>query len=196
MVAMWKREEEGGPPDVKVDRQLGTEPASGRSEGPRVDRNRTASTGPAIVTIGKSIVVKGELSGKEDLTIEGRVEGKVDLSEHVLTIGPHAKLKAQLSAKSIVVIGQVTGNIAASDRINIREEGSVEGDIAAPRVAIAEGATFRGSIDMRRQGGQGGQSGQSGKTGGGGGQRTEVVDHRSASDASSAGSRGRGVTRT
>lgn len=181
MVAMWKREEEGGPPDVKVDRQLGTEPASSRSEGPRVDRNKAASTGPAIVTIGKSIVVKGELSGKEDLTIEGRVEGKVDLSEHVLTIGPHAKLKAQLSAKSIVVIGQVTGNISASDRINIREEGSVEGDIAAPRVAIAEGATFRGSIDMRRQGGQ---SGQTGKTGGGGGQRTEVVDHRSAADAS------------
>jgi cytoskeletal protein CcmA (bactofilin family) len=115
------------------------------------------------VTIGKSIVVKGELSGKEDLTIEGRIEGKVDLSEHVLTIGQNAKVKAQVSAKSIVVIGEVTGNIAASERISIREEGSVEGDIAAPRVAIAEGATFRGSIDMRRtQVGGGG-----GKTGGG-----------------------------
>lgn len=180
MVAMWKREEGGGPPDVKIDPQLGPEPSSSRSEGPRVDRNKTASTGPAIVTIGKSIVVKGELSGKEDLTIEGRVEGKVDLSEHVLTIGPHAKLKAQVSAKSIVVIGEVTGNISASDRINIREEGSVEGDIAAPRVAIAEGATFRGSIDMRRP--QTGQTGQTGKTDGG--RRADVADHRPAVDVS------------
>ena len=159
MVAMWKREEGGSSSESKIDLQSGVAPSPSKVEGRRVEKNRVSSSGPAIVTIGKSIVVKGELSGKEDLTIEGRVEGKVDLSEHVLTIGPNAKLKAQVSAKSIVVIGEITGNIAASERISIREEGSVEGDIAAPRVAIAEGATFRGSIDMRRT--------QAGKPGGG-----------------------------
>ncbi len=161
MVAMWKREEGSGSSELKIDMQSGATPSSSEVEDRRVEKNRVTSSGPAIVTIGKSIVVKGELSGKEDLTIEGRIEGKVDLSDHVLTIGPNAKLKAQVSAKSIVVIGEVTGNVAASERISIREEGSVEGDIAAPRVAIAEGATFRGSIDMRRT-----QVG-GGKTGGG-----------------------------
>ena len=157
MAAMWKREEDTGSSELKIDLQSDVAPSSSGER--RVDKNRATSSGPAIVTIGKSIVVKGELSGKEDLTIEGRVEGKVDLSEHVLTIGSNAKLKAQVAAKSIVVIGEVTGNIQASERISIREEGSVEGDIAAPRVAIAEGATFRGSIDMRRT--------QAGKPGGG-----------------------------
>lgn len=158
MAAMWKREEDTGSSELKIDLQSGAKPLSSEVE-KRRGENRVTSSGPAVVTIGKSIVVKGELSGKEDLTIEGRVEGKVDLSEHVLTIGSNAKLKAQVAAKSIVVIGEVTGNIAASERISIREEGSVEGDIAAPRVAIAEGATFRGSIDMRR--------GHAGKPGGG-----------------------------
>ena len=159
MAAMWKREEVSGSSELKIDPQPGETLSSSGVGERRVEKNRVTSSGPAIVTIGKSIVVKGELSGKEDLTIEGRVEGKVDLGEHVLTIGPNAKLKAQVAAKSIIVIGDVTGNIAASERISIREEGSVEGDIAAPRVAIAEGATFRGSIDMRRA--------QSGKQGGG-----------------------------
>lgn len=159
MAAMWKREDDRGSSELKIDLQSGVKPSSSEVGERRVEKNRSTSSGPAIVTIGKSIVVKGELSGKEDLTIEGRVEGKVDLSEHVLTIGPNAKLKAQVAAKSIVVIGEITGNIAASERISIREEGSVEGDIAAPRVAIADGATFRGSIDMRRA--------QPGKAGGG-----------------------------
>ncbi len=157
MAAMWKREEDSGASELTIDLQSGTTPSSSKER--RVEKHKATSSGPAIVSIGKSIVVKGELSGKEDLTIEGRVEGKVDLSEHVLTIGENAKLKAQVTAKSIVVIGEVTGNIAASEKISIREEGSVEGDIAAPRVAIAEGATFRGSIDMRR--------GQPGKVAGG-----------------------------
>jgi cytoskeletal protein CcmA (bactofilin family) len=103
------------------------------------------------VTIGKSIVIKGELSGAEDLTIEGQVEGKVELRDNVLTIGPNGRLKAQIFAKSIVVLGQVTGNLAATERVTIREHGSVEGDIVAPTVAIAEGAYFRGTVDMQRK---------------------------------------------
>jgi cytoskeletal protein CcmA (bactofilin family) len=104
------------------------------------------------VNIGKSVVIKGELSGSEDLTIEGQVDGKIELRQNVLTIGPNGKIKAQVFAKSVVILGEVTGNVTASEKVDIRDNGSVDGDIAAPRVAIAEGAHFRGSIDMQRQG--------------------------------------------
>jgi cytoskeletal protein CcmA (bactofilin family) len=106
-----------------------------------------------IVNIGKSVVIKGELNGSEDLTIEGHVEGTIQLRDHVLTIGPNGRIKAQVFAKSVVVLGEVTGNVTASDKVDIRDNGSVDGDIISPRVAIAEGAHFRGSVDMQRKGG-------------------------------------------
>jgi cytoskeletal protein CcmA (bactofilin family) len=103
-----------------------------------------------VVNIGKSVVIKGELSGSEDLTIEGHVEGKIELRDHVLTIGPNGRIKAQTFAKAVIVLGEVTGNVTASEKVDIRDNGSVEGDIVSPRVAIAEGALFRGSVDMQR----------------------------------------------
>ena len=106
-----------------------------------------------IVNIGKSVVIKGELNGSEDLTIEGHVEGTIQLRDHVLTIGPNGRIKAQVFAKSVIVLGEVNGNITASDKVDIRDNGSVEGDLIAPRIAIAEGAHFKGSIDMQRKGG-------------------------------------------
>jgi cytoskeletal protein CcmA (bactofilin family) len=114
-----------------------------------------------IVNIGKSVVIKGELNGSEDLTIEGHVEGTIQLRDHVLTIGPNGRIKAQVFAKSVIVLGEVTGNVTASDKVDIRDNGSVDGDIVAPRVAIAEGAHFRGSVDMQRK--AGGQQGQAAK---------------------------------
>jgi len=105
-----------------------------------------------IVNIGKSIVIKGELNGSEDLTIEGQVEGTIQLRDHVLTIGPNGRIKAQVFAKSVVVLGEVTGNVTATDKVDIRDNGSVDGDLVSPRVAIAEGAHFRGSVDMQRKG--------------------------------------------
>ena len=104
------------------------------------------------MNIGKSVVIKGELNGSEDLTIEGQVEGKIELRQNVLTIGPNGKIKAQVFAKSVIILGEVTGNVTATEKVDIRDNGSVDGDIAAPRVAIAEGAHFRGSIDMQRTG--------------------------------------------
>jgi cytoskeletal protein CcmA (bactofilin family) len=105
-----------------------------------------------MVNIGKSVVIKGELSGSEDLTIEGQVEGRIELKQNVLTIGPNGRIKAEIFAKSIVVQGEVHGNITASERADIRDNGSVDGDLSAPRIAIADGAHFRGSIDMQRTG--------------------------------------------
>ena len=108
------------------------------------------------MNIGKSVVIKGELSGSEDLTIEGQVEGKIELRQNVLTIGPNGKIKAQVFAKSVIVLGEVIGNVTASEKVDIRDNGSVDGDLVSPRVAIAEGAHFRGSIDMQRGTGTGG----------------------------------------
>ena len=105
-----------------------------------------------MVNIGKSVIIKGELSGSEDLTIEGQVEGKIELRQNILTIGPNGKIKAQVFAKTVVVQGEVTGNITATERVDIRDAGSVDGDLSAPRVAIADGAHFRGAIDMQKGG--------------------------------------------
>jgi cytoskeletal protein CcmA (bactofilin family) len=117
----------------------------------------------ATVNIGKSVVIKGELSGSEDLTIEGHVEGKIELRQNVLTIGPNGKIKAQVFAKAVIILGEVTGNVTASEKVDTRDNGSVDGDIAAPRVAIAEGAHFRGSIDMQRAGAAASGSGAAAK---------------------------------
>lgn len=109
-----------------------------------------------LASIGKSIIINGELSGSEDLTIEGKVEGKIELRDHVLTVGINGRIKAAVSAKSIVVFGQVTGNLTATEKVDIKEKGSVEGDIVAPRIAIADGSHFRGTVDMQKKDGSNG----------------------------------------
>ena len=91
------------------------------------------------------------------------MEGKIELREHTLTIGANGRIKAQVFAKAVIVLGELTGNISAAERVEIRENGAVDGDIVAPRIAIAEGAHFRGSIDMQRKG-QPGKPGTNGDT--------------------------------
>ena len=149
---MWKRDEavrpvSGQPTAVPQPAPPMTAGAPGpRSEASHHNMERD------IVNIGKSVVIKGELNGSEDLTIEGAVEGTIQLRDHVLTIGPNGRIKAQVFAKAVIVLGEVTGNVTASDKVDIRDNGSVDGDIVSPRVAIAEGAHFRGSVDMQRKG--------------------------------------------
>lgn len=101
-----------------------------------------------MATIGQSIVFKGELTGDEDLEIDGEVEGNVDLKNHQLTIGANGSLKAEVTAKSIIVIGQVKGNLTATERIEVQATGVVEGDVTAPRLNVQEGAVLNGTIDM------------------------------------------------
>src|SRR5262245_55958722 len=156
---MWKRDESVKPAAPPASTPAAAPPVSaapGASE-PR------AQLGRDMVNIGKSVVIKGELSGSEDLTIEGHVEGRIDLKDNVLTIGPNGKIKAEVFAKAVVVLGEVTGNVTASEKVDIRDNGSVDGDIASPRVAIAEGAHFRGSVDMQRQGAKAQQGQQQAK---------------------------------
>ena len=152
---MWKRDDAVKPPAP-----AGTGPAQVQSanvNAPASEPVRSINEPPrgmerATVNIGKSVVIKGELSGSEDLTIEGHVEGKIELRQNVLTIGPNGKIKAQVFAKAVIVLGEVTGNVTASEKVDIRDNGSVDGDIVSPRIAIAEGAHFRGSVDMQRKG--------------------------------------------
>jgi len=117
---------------------------------PAAERPRPAAAS-APVTIGASVVIKGEVSAREDLTIGGRIEGKVEVLEHVVRVGREAQVHASISARAVLVEGTVKGNITASERIELLEHGSVEGDIAAPKVAMAEGAQFRGKIDMAKR---------------------------------------------
>ena len=108
------------------------------------------SKGGRIVNIGPSIQIKGELQGNEDLTIDGRVEGKIELRDHNLTICPNGKIKADLHANTIVIAGDVQGNAFAKERVEIAPTGRLNGDIASPRITIADGAHFKGSVDMER----------------------------------------------
>ena len=103
-----------------------------------------------MVNVGQSVVIRGEVSASEDVTIEGQVEGKIELAQHVLTIGPNGRIKAQVLAKVVIVMGNVTGNITATEKINIHEQASVNGDLVAPRVRIVGGGYFRGHINMQR----------------------------------------------
>ena len=152
---MWKRDEA-----VKPTAPAGSSPAPTPAVGttpPAADAVRTTTPithsepqrgmEKTTVNIGKSVVIKGELSGSEDLTIEGQVDGKIELRQNVLTIGPNGKIKAQVFAKSVVILGEVTGNVTATEKVDIRDNGSVDGDIAAP----ARGDRRRGAFPWQHR---------------------------------------------
>jgi len=106
-------------------------------------------------TIGKSLVIKGEVTGSESLYIDGRVEGSINLSGNRVTIGRNGVVAANISAREIVVLGKVRGNLTASDRVDIRSDGSLTGDVVAARISIEDGAFFKGGIDIRKAGSAG-----------------------------------------
>ncbi len=106
-----------------------------------------------MANIGKSITISGDLTGEEDLVIEGKVEGKVTLPNSQLTIGANGSIKAEVQAKSVVVIGRVSGNVRGTERVEIQATGIVEGDVIAPRLIVAEGAVVNGSIQMTSKAG-------------------------------------------
>jgi cytoskeletal protein CcmA (bactofilin family) len=105
-------------------------------------------------TIGKSLVIKGEVTGSESLYIDGRVEGSINLSGNRVTIGRNGVVAANINAREIVVLGKVRGNLTASDRVDIRSDGSLTGDVIAARISIEDGAFFKGGIDIRKGGQQ------------------------------------------
>ena len=152
---MWNRRKEEeptprttpAPPTSSVPAKEGI-PMSSLPSRPTDTRSDAVRGGAAI--IGKSVVLKGQIYGREDLTIDGEVEGTVELQEHRLTIGPNGKVVATIKAREIVVLGTVHGNVEAREKIDIRKEAKVVGDIRTARIVIEDGAYFKGSIDIVR----------------------------------------------
>ena len=112
-------------------------------------KNITSSMEQA--TIGRSVVIKGDISGSESLYIDGRVEGTINFTDSRVTIGRNAVIVANVTAKEVVVMGTVTGNIHCADRLDIRSEGTVTGDVVTPRVCIEDGALVKGSVEVRTE---------------------------------------------
>ncbi len=123
------------------------------SESPAAPRPVTTTTSDQA-TIGKSLVIKGEVTGSESLYIDGRVEGSINLSGNRVTVGRNGVVAANINAREIVVLGKVRGNLTASDRVDIRSNGSLTGDVVAARISIEDGAFFKGGIDIRKAGGK------------------------------------------
>jgi len=140
----------------------------------------TVSAGQDQATIGKSLVIKGEVTGSESLYIDGRVEGSINLPGNRVTIGRNGVVNANINAREIVVVGKVKGNLLASDRVDIRNEGSLTGDVVAQRISIEDGAFFKGGIDIRKPG----QPGQ--KTNGEARQTPPALDSTGTSTAARA----------
>ncbi len=114
----------------------------------RTGVRETPAGGNEVAILGQSILFKGDLSGDEDIEIEGRVEGQIKLPNHQLTVGAHGRVTAKVEAKNVIVIGRVAGDVIASERIEIQATGVVDGDIHAPRLLIQEGAVVNGNIEM------------------------------------------------
>ena len=127
-------------------------PAMSASEPAPAPRPVTTTTADQA-TIGKSLVIKGEVTGSESLYIDGRVEGSINLAGNRVTVGRNGVVAANINAREIVVLGKVRGNLTASDRVDIRSDGSLTGDVIAARISIEDGAFFKGGIDIRKPGG-------------------------------------------
>src|SRR3984893_13626673 len=127
-------------------------PVMSSTEPSPVPRPATTATTADQATIGKSLVIKGEVTGSESLYIDGRVEGSINLSGNRVTVGRNGVVSANINAREIVVLGKVRGNITASDRVDIRSDGSLTGDVVAARISIEDGAFFKGGIDIRKAG--------------------------------------------
>ena len=111
---------------------------------------REGARSSEIATIGKSVVVKGELSGSEDLVVDGEVEGSIALRGQSLTIGPNGRVRANIEARNVILHGRVDGDIHASDRVELRKSASLSGDITTARISIEDGAFFKGTIDIQK----------------------------------------------
>src|ERR1700689_1606295 len=153
---MWKPNQPGSPstsPNAEPTRPSVPTAASHESTPPRPSGPPPASPAAADqATIGKSLVVKGEVTGSESLYIDGKVEGAINLPGNRVTVGRNGQVSANISAREVVVLGKVRGNINASDRVDIRSEGSLTGDVIAQRISIEDGAFFKGGIDIRKPG--------------------------------------------
>jgi cytoskeletal protein CcmA (bactofilin family) len=150
---MWKRKEDERPSMPPAQWQPPAKPATNPSQEARsMETPRPVpSASGEMAHIGKSVFVKGELSGSEDLYVDGEVEGTIELRGHSLTVGPHGRVRAHVHARNVVVHGKINGNIQASERVELRASANVTGDIITQRIAVEDGAFFKGGIEVQRE---------------------------------------------
>src|SRR5262247_4102558 len=150
---MWKPTNQPTPParpgTPEPERPAVSTPPPAISEAPAAPRPLSSTTADQA-TIGKSLVIKGEVTGSESLYIDGRVEGTINLPGNRVTVGRNGQVQANINAREVVVLGKVKGNLTASDRVDIRNEGSLTGDVVCQRISIEDGAYFKGGIDIRK----------------------------------------------
>ena len=149
---MWNQSNSPNPSTTAPKQPMPNGGTTTLGETPLVRTSPAASSASAdqAATIGKSLVVKGEITGSESLCIEGRVEGTINLPGNRVTIGRNGQVSANITAREIIVQGKLAGNVSASDRLDVRGEGSLTGDVVAARISVEDGAFFKGKIDIRK----------------------------------------------
>lgn len=144
---MWKPSQTGSPsphPTPEPPRPSAPMPAA------EPTRTQAAPVSSEQATIGKGLFIKGEISGSESLLVDGKVEGTVNLPGNRVTVGRNGQVAANITAREVVILGKVRGNVSATDRVDIRAEGALNGDVAAARISIEDGAFFKGGIDIKK----------------------------------------------
>lgn len=149
---MWNPSTQQGSGSSKTPEPVkaGTVTTPANFEPPAANARNTSTQTQEQATIGKSLIVKGEVTGSESLYVDGRVEGSINLPGNRVTVGRNGQVQADITAREIVVLGAVTGNLTASDRVEVRSEGSLTGDVSCQRISIEDGAFFKGGIDVRK----------------------------------------------
>jgi cytoskeletal protein CcmA (bactofilin family) len=155
---MWKfgKDEQKPAPPISPTRTPAAAPLTSTTAVSSREASSVESTKPAqmhradVASIGKSVVIKGELSGSEDLYVDGEVEGSIELRGHTLTVGPNGRVRANVHARDIVVHGKVDGNLCGGERVELRKTAVLVGDIATQRIAIEDGAFFKGGVDIQK----------------------------------------------
>ena len=147
---MWKRKEDEYTPHEPSSPGPSSMPAAPAPPRPAEPMRTDGLRSGDVATIGKSVVVKGELSGSEDLIVDGEVEGSITLRGQSLTIGPNGRVRANIEARNVIVHGRVDGDIHATERVELRKSASLTGDIATARISIEDGAFFKGGIDIQK----------------------------------------------
>jgi len=143
---MWKPSQPESPSATPVPEPVRPTPPSSALE----SANRAGATTGEQATISKGLFIKGEITGSESLFIDGKVEGSINLNGNRVTVGRNGQVAASITAREVVVLGKVRGNVTATDRVDIRAEGALTGDVAAARISIEDGAFFKGGIDIRK----------------------------------------------
>ena len=144
---MWKNQ-----PEVPVPPAKPAAPAPAPPPAPSVAAPTPArgAAGDRPTHISKSVLLKGSITGNEDLFVDGKLEGSVELPNNTLTVGANGQVQANVTAREVVILGKLNGNVTAADRVEIKAQGALTGDVSAARISIEDGAFFKGGIDIRK----------------------------------------------